>query len=98
MVRMVVERYKIFESFLYGYFVTSYPNVNMSFIDKLGLSIYLFVSLKFQSAILSAIVFALGGNARMSNRGTANKGFVRSGQNSASVEITLFNEGKRTKI
>ena len=95
MVRMVVERYELFKSFLYEYFVISF---NMSFIDRLGLPIYLFISFKFQSAILSAIVFALGGNARMSNRGTANKGFVRSGQNSASVEITLFNEGKRTKI
>ena len=42
---------------------------------------------------MSGIVFALGGGAKISNRGTSNKGFIRSGQNSASVEITLRNEG-----
>merc|ERR1719167_641881 len=47
-----------------------------------------------KSAILTAIVFALGGSARMSNRGTANKSFIRNGQNSASVEIRLCNDGE----
>jgi chromosome segregation ATPase len=47
-----------------------------------------------KSAVLSAIVFALGATARMSNRGTSNKSFVRSGQASASVEISLSNEGE----
>ena len=51
-----------------------------------------------QSAVLSGIVFALGGGAKTSNRGTANKGFIRSGQNSASVEITLSNEGNHYVI
>lgn len=47
-----------------------------------------------KSAVLSAIVFGLGGSARMSNRGSANKGFIRTGQNSAAVEITLNNKGE----
>ena len=45
---------------------------------------------------MSGIVFALGGGAKISNRGTSNKGFIRSGQNSASVEITLRNEGNNS--
>ncbi len=43
---------------------------------------------------MTAIVFGLGGSARTSNRGTANKGFIRSGQSSASVEVHLWNGGE----
>lgn len=46
-----------------------------------------------KSAVLTAIVFGLGGSARTAMRGSANKGFVRSGQNTASVEIKLDNRG-----
>ena len=59
---------------------------------------YLIYHITFQSAVLTAIVFGLGGSARTSNRGTANKGFIRNGQNSATVEITLSNEGKSTSM
>ena len=47
-----------------------------------------------KSAVLTAIVFALGGTARMANRGTSNKGFIRTNQTSATVEITLANLGE----
>lgn len=47
-----------------------------------------------KSAVLTAIVFGLGGTARMSNRGNSNKGFIRTGQNSAVVEIKLCNQGE----
>eukprot|EP00092_Neocalanus_flemingeri_P032878 GFUD01035757.1.p1 GENE.GFUD01035757.1~~GFUD01035757.1.p1 ORF type:complete len:1072 (-),score=401.60 GFUD01035757.1:161-3376(-) len=47
-----------------------------------------------KSAVLTAIVFALGGSARTSNRGSSNKGFIRTGQNSAVVEIKLLNVGE----
>jgi len=46
-----------------------------------------------KSAVLTAIVFGLGGTARMSNRGSSNKGFIRAGQTSATVEIKLVNTG-----
>jgi len=49
-----------------------------------------------KSAVLTAIVFALGGSARTSNRGSSNKGFIRTGQNSARVEIKLANVGERS--
>jgi len=49
-----------------------------------------------KSAILTAIVFGLGGSARTSNRGSSNKGFIRTGQNSAVVEIKLSNVGERS--
>jgi len=48
-----------------------------------------------KSAVLTAIVFGLGGSARTSNRGSSNKGFIRTGQNSALVEIKLCNVGER---
>lgn len=47
-----------------------------------------------KSAVMTAIVFALGGSARTSNRGTSNKGFIRNGANQMSVEVTLLNEGE----
>ena len=47
----------------------------------------------FQSAVLSAIVFALGGSAATSNRGKSNKGLIRAGSDSATVEVTLWNKG-----
>ena len=49
-----------------------------------------------KSAVLTAIVFALGGSARTSSRGNSNKGFIRTGQNSARVEIKLANVGERS--
>ena len=39
-------------------------------------------------------MFGLGGSARTSNRGSLNKGFIRTGQNSAVVEIKLCNVGE----
>ena len=47
-----------------------------------------------QSAVLSAIVFGLGGHASTSNRGKSNKGLIRNGQSSAKVEITMYNQGE----
>jgi len=49
-----------------------------------------------KSAVLTAIVFGLGGSARTSNRGTSNKGFIRTGQSSANVEIKLANVGENS--
>ena len=49
-----------------------------------------------KSALMTAIVFALGGTARTSNRGTSNKGFIRTGQAQATVEIQLYNGGENT--
>jgi len=48
-----------------------------------------------KSAVLAAIVFGLGGSARTANRGNTNKGFIRTGQTSAVVEIRLDNTGDR---
>lgn len=47
-----------------------------------------------KSAILTAIIFGLGGNAKNTNRGNANKGFIRTGQSSATVEVKICNSGK----
>jgi chromosome segregation ATPase len=47
-----------------------------------------------KSAVLTGIVFGLGGTARTSNRGSSNKAFIRNGQNRATVEIHLYNGGE----
>jgi len=49
-----------------------------------------------KSAVLTAIVFGLGGTARMSSRGTTNKAFIRTHQTSATVEIALANVGEHS--
>ena len=46
-----------------------------------------------KSAVLTAIVFALGGSARMANRGTSNKTFIKTGQTTATVDVKLCNVG-----
>ena len=46
-----------------------------------------------KSAVLSAIVFGLGGGARTAQRGNSNRDLIRTGQPSATVEIHLSNEG-----
>uniref|UniRef100_A0A3B4A2C9 RecF/RecN/SMC N-terminal domain-containing protein n=1 Tax=Periophthalmus magnuspinnatus TaxID=409849 RepID=A0A3B4A2C9_9GOBI len=46
-----------------------------------------------KSAILTALIVALGGNAQATNRGVALKGFVKEGE-SAEVSITLRNKGR----
>lgn len=47
-----------------------------------------------KSALMSALIFGLGGTAKMTNRGKANKNFIRTGQTQASVEISLYNVGE----
>ncbi|XP_054595892.2 structural maintenance of chromosomes protein 6 [Nothobranchius furzeri] len=47
-----------------------------------------------KSAILTALIVALGGNAQATNRGSSLKGFVKEGESSADVSITLRNKGK----
>ncbi|KAM4528937.1 structural maintenance of chromosomes protein 6 isoform 1-T2 [Fundulus diaphanus] len=47
-----------------------------------------------KSAILTALIVALGGNALATNRGSSLKGFVKEGESSADVSITLHNKGK----
>uniref|UniRef100_A0A3Q2Q5H1 Si:dkey-119f1.1 n=1 Tax=Fundulus heteroclitus TaxID=8078 RepID=A0A3Q2Q5H1_FUNHE len=47
-----------------------------------------------KSAILTALIVALGGNAMATNRGSSLKGFVKEGESSADVSITLHNKGK----
>ncbi|XP_033846628.1 structural maintenance of chromosomes protein 6-like [Periophthalmus magnuspinnatus] len=47
-----------------------------------------------KSAILTALIVALGGNAQATNRGVALKGFVKEGESSAEVSITLRNKGR----
>ena len=44
-----------------------------------------------KSAVLSAIIFALGGSARVSGRGSTNRDLVRTGQRTAEVEVTMHN-------
>ncbi|XP_041814270.1 structural maintenance of chromosomes protein 6 [Chelmon rostratus] len=47
-----------------------------------------------KSAILTALIVALGGNAQATNRGSSLKGFVKEGESSADVSITLRNQGR----
>lgn len=47
-----------------------------------------------KSAILTALIVALGGNAQATNRGSSLKGFVKEGESSADLSITLRNKGK----
>ena len=44
--------------------------------------------------MLTALVFALGGNARVASRGNSNKAFIRTDQTSAVVEVRLTNVGE----
>lgn len=47
-----------------------------------------------KSAILTALIVALGGNALATNRGSSLRGFVKEGESSADVSITLRNKGR----
>ncbi|XP_068198387.1 structural maintenance of chromosomes protein 6-like [Antennarius striatus] len=47
-----------------------------------------------KSAILTALIVALGGNALATNRGASLRGFVKEGEGSADVSITLRNKGR----
>ncbi|KAM4867526.1 structural maintenance of chromosomes protein 6 isoform 1-T1 [Thomomys bottae] len=51
------------------------------------------VSLGGKSAVLTALIVGLGGKAIATNRGSSLKGFVKDGQNSADISITLRNRG-----
>lgn len=46
-----------------------------------------------KSAIITALVVGLGGKASVTNRGNAIKGFIKSGKQTAEVEIHLRNRG-----
>ncbi|XP_075057499.1 structural maintenance of chromosomes protein 6 [Mixophyes fleayi] len=46
-----------------------------------------------KSAVLTALIVGLGGKAALTNRGSSIKGFVKDGQTSADVSITLRNRG-----
>ncbi|XP_067837706.1 structural maintenance of chromosomes protein 6-like [Heptranchias perlo] len=46
-----------------------------------------------KSAVLAALIVGLGGKAVATNRGYSIKGFVKNGQNSADISITLRNRG-----
>ncbi|XP_034383264.1 structural maintenance of chromosomes protein 6 isoform X2 [Cyclopterus lumpus] len=47
-----------------------------------------------KSAVLTALIVALGGNAHATNRGLSLKGFVKEGESSSDVSITLRNKGR----
>ncbi|XP_015279257.1 PREDICTED: structural maintenance of chromosomes protein 6 [Gekko japonicus] len=47
-----------------------------------------------KSAVLTALIVGLGGKAIVTNRGSSLKVFVKDGQNSADVSITLRNRGE----
>uniref|UniRef100_F7D883 Structural maintenance of chromosomes protein 6 n=1 Tax=Monodelphis domestica TaxID=13616 RepID=F7D883_MONDO len=47
-----------------------------------------------KSAVLTALIVGLGGKATATNRGSSLKGFVKDGQSSAAVSITLRNRGE----
>uniref|UniRef100_A0A8C7B1S5 Structural maintenance of chromosomes protein 6 n=1 Tax=Neovison vison TaxID=452646 RepID=A0A8C7B1S5_NEOVI len=50
-------------------------------------------SISGKSAVLTALIVGLGGKAVATNRGSSLKGFVKDGQNSADISITLRNRG-----
>ncbi|XP_063088414.1 structural maintenance of chromosomes protein 6 isoform X4 [Cavia porcellus] len=47
-----------------------------------------------KSAVLTALIVGLGGKAVATNRGSSLKGFVKDGQNSADITVTLRNRGE----
>ncbi|XP_037112816.1 structural maintenance of chromosomes protein 6 [Syngnathus acus] len=47
-----------------------------------------------KSAILTALIVSLGGNAQATSRGSSLKSFVKEGESSADVSVTLRNRGK----
>uniref|UniRef100_A0A8C8M7R7 Structural maintenance of chromosomes protein 6 n=1 Tax=Oncorhynchus tshawytscha TaxID=74940 RepID=A0A8C8M7R7_ONCTS len=47
-----------------------------------------------KSAVLTALMVGLGGKATTTNRGSSLKGFVKEGESSADVSITLRNKGR----
>lgn len=47
-----------------------------------------------KSAVLTALIVALGGKAQATNRGSSLKGFVKEGESSADVSVTLRNKGR----
>ncbi|CAL8318125.1 unnamed protein product [Merluccius merluccius] len=47
-----------------------------------------------KSAVLTALIVALGGTAQATNRGASLKGFVKEGESSAEVSVTLRNTGQ----
>nr|XP_057912174.1 structural maintenance of chromosomes protein 6-like [Doryrhamphus excisus]XP_057912175.1 structural maintenance of chromosomes protein 6-like [Doryrhamphus excisus]XP_057912176.1 structural maintenance of chromosomes protein 6-like [Doryrhamphus excisus] len=47
-----------------------------------------------KSAVLTALIVSLGGNAQATNRGASLKGFVKEGESTADVSITLRNKGR----
>ncbi|XP_030200686.1 structural maintenance of chromosomes protein 6 isoform X1 [Gadus morhua] len=47
-----------------------------------------------KSAVLTALIVALGGTAQATNRGASLKGFVKEGESSAEVSVTLRNTGR----
>ncbi|KAF8527504.1 P-loop containing nucleoside triphosphate hydrolase protein [Hysterangium stoloniferum] len=49
-----------------------------------------------KSAVLSALTIALGGKAISTGRGNGLKSFIREGQNTAEVSITLKNQGEES--
>ncbi|GIY66895.1 hypothetical protein CEXT_598772 [Caerostris extrusa] len=48
---------------------------------------------KWKSAILTAIILALGGNSRSTDRYSSIKGFVKNGKNKGKIELVLRNSG-----
>ncbi|KAI4905310.1 hypothetical protein NFI96_022725, partial [Prochilodus magdalenae] len=47
-----------------------------------------------KSAVLTALIVGLGGKAQTTNRGSSLKGFVKEGESSAEISITLRNQGQ----
>ncbi|KAJ3607116.1 hypothetical protein NHX12_026630 [Muraenolepis orangiensis] len=47
-----------------------------------------------KSAVLTALIVAMGGTALATNRGSSLKGFVKEGENSAEVSVSLRNMGR----